>query len=145
MPGLCLYISVYIIGGAVLCGLCLLAAVVRQVKRQQPRAVIIPSAALPDTKIEQALRSARRQLGPNYCRIDVYAADLGNLGKARRILLERLTADFDFCLLDYHGVRRLWRMAAGGGCDFWRIMPDGQCKKISRKTISKANAVIKRG
>ncbi len=145
MPGLCLYISVYIIVGAVLCGLCLLAAVVRQVKRQQPRAVIIPSAALPDTKIEQALRSARRQLGPNYCRIDVYAADLGNFGKKRRMLLERLTADFDFGLLNHHDVRRLWRMAVGGGCDFWRIMPNGQCKKISRKTANKAGAIIKRG
>ncbi|MBQ2888416.1 MAG: hypothetical protein IJE29_05790 [Firmicutes bacterium] len=142
MPGLCLCISVYIIGGAVLCGLCLLAAVVRQIRRQQPRAVIIPAAALPDTKIEQALRKIRRQLGPNYCRIDVYAA---NLGGARRMLLERLTADFDFGLLNQHDVRRLWRMAAGGGCDFWRILPNGQCRKISRKRVSKAGAVIKRG
>ena len=125
MPGL---FSMYIIGGAVLCGLCLLAAVVRQIKRQQPRAVILPAAALPDTKIEQALRKIRRELGPNYCRIDIYAANLEN---ERRMLLERLTADFDFGLLNHHDVRRLWRMAAGG-CDFWRVLPNGQCRKIRR-------------
>ena len=128
MPGLCL-LSVYIIGGAVLCGLCLLAVVMRQIKRQQPQAVILLTAALSDTKIEQALREIRWELGPNYCRIDIYAANVEN---ERRMLLERLTADLGFGLLNYYEVRWLWRMAAGDGCDFWRVLSNGQCRKIRR-------------
>lgn len=108
-----------------LCLLALVGTAAGQLRRGRAkrRAVLIIAPTVPCPSLEGMFRAAVEGLLPDYRQVAVY----GVLEGERARLAARLAAGYRLTMLTRAEALRLWR---GAGADFWRLAPDGGCKRL---------------